>query len=267
MLFIVVCWLFNSSRSLLNISCIFSFLFPRYWIIITIITLNSFSGRLPTSSSFVWSQGFLPYSFICCVFLCFLIFLNLLCLRSPFCRLQVHSSHCFWCLSPVAKVGSVGCVGFLVEGTGVCVLVEEVGSCLSGGQDYILWCVCSACDLLVILCSLSVNGWGCVPGLLVVWHRVSSTVAGHWVELGLSGEMEISGRAFAIWYYLEPGSLWWTNVLNWALPPQRHRPDTWQEHDDPVSHMAQKKREKEKKERERERERKKERRKERKKER
>ena len=34
-----------------------------------------------------------------------------------------------------AKVGSVGSVGFLVEGTGACILVDEAGSCLSGGQD------------------------------------------------------------------------------------------------------------------------------------
>ena len=32
-------------------------------------------------------------------------------------------------------------------------------------------------DLIMILGSLSANGWGCVPVLLVVWHRVSSTVA------------------------------------------------------------------------------------------
>ena len=45
-LFIIVCLLFSSSRSLLNVSCIFSILFPRFWIIFTVI-LNSFSGRLP----------------------------------------------------------------------------------------------------------------------------------------------------------------------------------------------------------------------------
>ena len=39
------------------------------------------------------------------------------------------------------KVGSVGCVVFLVNGTGACVLVGEAGSCLSGGQDRIWWCV------------------------------------------------------------------------------------------------------------------------------
>ena len=69
------------------------------------------------------------------MFLCLLILLNLLCLGSPFHRLQVLSSCCFLCLPPVAKAGSVCCVGFLVEGTGACVLVDEAGSCFSGGQD------------------------------------------------------------------------------------------------------------------------------------
>ena len=32
-------------------------------------------------------------------------------------------------------------------------------------------------DLIMILGSLSANGWRCVPVLLVVWHRVFSTVA------------------------------------------------------------------------------------------
>ena len=45
-----------------------------------------------------------------------------------------------------------------------------------------------------------------------------------------------------------PGGLWWSNVLNSALPPQRLRPDTWPEQKDPVSHTAQKKREEERKE-------------------
>ena len=62
-------------------------------------------------------------------------------LGSPFCRPQVRSSCCFWCLLPVGKIGSVGCVGFLVEGTGACVLVDEAGSCLSGGQGRVWWCV------------------------------------------------------------------------------------------------------------------------------
>ena len=34
-----------------------------------------------------------------------------------------------------------------------------------------------ACELIMILGSLSANGWGCAPVLLVVWHGVSSTRA------------------------------------------------------------------------------------------
>ena len=50
--------------------------------------------------------------------------------------------------------------------------------------------------------------------------------------------MEISGRTFAVWYYMELGGLSWTNVLNSALPTQRLRLDTWLEHQDPVRHTA-----------------------------
>ena len=56
-------------------------------------------------------------------------------------RLHVHSSCFFWCLPPVGKVGSVACVSFLVEGIGACVLVGGAGSCLSGGQCCVQWCV------------------------------------------------------------------------------------------------------------------------------
>ena len=41
---------------------------------------------------------------------------------------------------------------------------------MSGGM---FWGVCD----LMNFGSLSANEWGCVPVLLVVWHRVSSTVA------------------------------------------------------------------------------------------
>ena len=75
------------------------------------------------------------------MFLSLFILLNLLCLGSPFHRLQVRSSCSFCVCPPVGKVGSVGCVGFLVEGTGACVLVDEAGSFLSGGQECVLWCV------------------------------------------------------------------------------------------------------------------------------
>ena len=42
---------------------------------------------------------------------------------------------------------------------------------MSGG---VFWGLCS---LIMILGSLCANGWGCVPVLLVVWPRVSCTVA------------------------------------------------------------------------------------------
>ena len=46
-----------------------------------------------------------------------------------------------------------------------------IGRTASGG---VFWGVC---DIIMILGRLSANGCGCVPVFLVVWHRVSSTVA------------------------------------------------------------------------------------------
>ena len=62
--------------------------------------------------------------------------------------------------------------------------------------------------------------------------------------MGLNVEIEISGRTFAVCYYVGLGGLWWTNALNVALPPQRLRPDTQLERQDPVRYTAQKKRKK-----------------------
>ena len=50
-------------------------------------------------------------------------------------------------------------------------LVFLVGRTTSGG---VFWGVC---DLIMILGNLTANEWHCVPVLLVVWHRVSSTGA------------------------------------------------------------------------------------------
>ena len=50
-------------------------------------------------------------------------------------------------------------------------LLFLVGRPASGG---VFWGVC---ELIMILGSLCANGWGCVPVLIVVWHRVSGTVA------------------------------------------------------------------------------------------
>ena len=107
-LFIIDSLFFSSSRSLLNTSYFSvhaSILFPKSRIIFTSTTLNSISGRLPISSSFIWSFAFLPCFFICNIFLYYLILSDLLCLWSPFCKLQV-----------IVPLDSV-----------VCPLVNEVG--------------------------------------------------------------------------------------------------------------------------------------------
>jgi len=114
----IIAWLFFfiSSRSLLNISCILSILFSRlficnsilfsrFWIIFTINILNSFSGRLPISFSFVWFLGHLSCSFTCWVFLYLFIFFRLLCMGWTFCILAVCCSSLLWRFFPVGMVG------------------------------------------------------------------------------------------------------------------------------------------------------------------
>ena len=68
-------------------------------------------------------------------------------------------------------------------------LVFLVGRAASSG---VFWGVC---ELSMTFCSLSANGRGCVPVLLVVWHGASS--AGACWPLGLSVETEIARRALA----------------------------------------------------------------------
>ena len=105
----------------------------KIWIIFIIITLNSFSGRLPVSPSFVWSGGVLPCFFICCMFLCLFILFNLLC-SGP-------SSSSYKVIVPLTCRVCPQCVGldqYLVKvswlaGTGSCVLVVGAISCLSKG--------------------------------------------------------------------------------------------------------------------------------------
>ena len=99
-LFIIYGHLCISSRSLLNLSCIFSILvfrlficdsilISRFWINFTIIIRNSLSGRFLISSSFVWFGGHLSCSFTCWVSLCLFILFILLSLGWPFCILAV----------------------------------------------------------------------------------------------------------------------------------------------------------------------------------
>ena len=64
------------------------------------------------------------------------------------------------------------------------------------------------------------------------------------MKLGLDVEMEISERFLPFGITWSLGGLLWTSVLNSALPPQRHSPDAWLEHQEPFIHTAQSKREK-----------------------
>ena len=72
-LFVSVCLSFNSSRSLLIDSCIFSILFSMFLIIFSIIILNYFSHSLLISSSFIWTSVLLVCFFIGAVILCLFI--------------------------------------------------------------------------------------------------------------------------------------------------------------------------------------------------
>ena len=64
-----------------------------------------------------------------------------------------------------------------MEGTGAWVLVDEAASYLSGRQTTSNGVIWGVYELILILVSLSANGWGCVPLLIVVWHGVSCTGA------------------------------------------------------------------------------------------
>ena len=105
-LYIVVCILhlflsFKYSSSLLSITYNFfvfaSILFLRSWII-KVVTLNSFSGRLPIFT-LLSSFRFLFCSFVLNIFLYHLILSKSLCLWSPFCKPQDCNSSFFWYLA------------------------------------------------------------------------------------------------------------------------------------------------------------------------
>ena len=78
------CLFFSSFRSFMNISYICFIFSPRFWIIYTTIILNSFPGRLPSSTSFSYFSGVLSCSFIWEIILCLFISVN-------FCDCGFHS--------------------------------------------------------------------------------------------------------------------------------------------------------------------------------
>jgi len=93
--YVHLCLFFISSRSLSNILidfCTFFILFLRFWIMFTIIILNSFSDSLPNSSLFGFVNFYLFLLFAQYFYLLPFLFIyfssNLLCLRSLFSRRQ-----------------------------------------------------------------------------------------------------------------------------------------------------------------------------------
>ena len=177
MLFITVCLLFSSSRSVLNISFIFSFLFPRFWIIFTIITLNSFSGRCLFPLHLFGLVGFYlaPSS---------AVYFSVFSFCLTYCVWGLHFPHCRFVVPVVFGVCSqwVRLVQWVVWTSWWRRLVpvfwwlrlDLVFLVVRSTSDGVFWGVF---DLILILGSLSANGWGRVSVLLVVWHRLSSTVA------------------------------------------------------------------------------------------
>ena len=77
-LFISLSLFFSSCRSLVNISCNFSIVCPRCWIMFTIVIVNYFSGRLPMYMSFGCFSGLLSCSFIWDIIFCFFILIYFL---------------------------------------------------------------------------------------------------------------------------------------------------------------------------------------------
>ena len=71
----------------------------------------------------------------------------------------------------------MGCVGFLVEGLVPVLWWMRLDLFFLLGRTKSGVVFCGVSDLIMIFGSLSANGWGCVPVLLVVYHRVSSTLA------------------------------------------------------------------------------------------
>jgi len=95
-----LCKTFLASSQSLSLFICNSILFSRFWIIFTIIILNSFSGRLTISSSFVWFVGHLSCSFTYWIFLYPYILFRLICLGWPFCGLDICGSSLLWRLLP-----------------------------------------------------------------------------------------------------------------------------------------------------------------------
>ena len=149
-----------------------SVLFLRSWIIFTIITLNSFSCRLPISVSLNCSLGFylvpLSGTYFSAVSFCLTFCVCGLCSIVCGVVVPVASDVCPF----LGEVGPGACTRLLMGGIGACLLVGGAVSCLSGGQG-LSRSVLRELWSQDILSSLSADGWGCVFTILVVWPEAS----------------------------------------------------------------------------------------------
>ena len=117
---------------------------------------------VPLSAIYVSVISFCLTFYVCLAF----------CILSPFCRLEDHSSCCFWCLIS----GGWGLCSFpgrrvryLLSGEWNS-LVPLVGRAMSRGMFG------GSCELHLNSGSLSSDRWGCVSNLLIVWPEVFQ----HW---------------------------------------------------------------------------------------
>ena len=129
-----VCLFFRVSRSLVNISCIFSIVFLISWIIFTINILNSFSGRLPISTLHGYFYGVLSCPFIWDKTLCFLILVNF-----PWCGL---GSSCYWGFQDGSVVKNLPAMQETALNAGDMVLIPGSGRSPGGEHGNPLQCSC-----------------------------------------------------------------------------------------------------------------------------
>ena len=109
----------------------------------------------------------------------------------------------------VGVIGPEACAGFLVGGTGACLLVGGAGSCPSGGQSCVtrcvyrwLWAQYGFRHPVCWWVGLCFYPAGCLA-----WGITALEPVGCWVGPGLDAKMATSGRAHTNQYFL------------WPLPP------------------------------------------------
>ena len=206
-LLIVDCLFFNSSRSLLNIYCIFlihasslficaSILFSRFWICFTIIVLNFFQVDCLFPLHLFGLVGFYH---VASSAVCFYVFS----FCSIYCVLDLLSAdwkvivllncgvcpHVGSCLMKVSWLGELVPFFwwmeldlFFLKGGAMLIVCFGVPMCLASlCAAYLLMCRA----VLLFLCTIDMG-------------HPSLELSGLWVELGLSVEIEAFGRALTI---------------------------------------------------------------------